>query len=1370
MSWKYKKQEKEEPAFEYDMNPYDSFMRKHLQHYGYYTGRNEGYRIEEWERTNGYNYGPNKDDSDMESDDSNDEDDDDDDSSKDEKQRTTQISYAPQGGRMVPKLREPRQLYAVCGGEEAYHALTRWPAEIQVLPEPIEFLKNPISLGQEPMYKPTGKETTPMIRGENGGGRLVYFYEPSAGSFFLRSRVGGHRNGCADNVAVQLQNQEDKTLIFEARFESGNLLKAVQISDFEYELTLRNDLYTSKHTQWFYFRVANTRANCKYRFTITNLMKPDSLYNNGMRPVLYSERLAAEKQIGWKRCGSDIKYYKNNIKTDTGKGERSFYSLTWTVQLPYNKDKVYFAHCYPYTYTDLQHYLRDVANDPVKTKICKQRVLCRTLAGNMVYVLTITSPSPSNKDQKHKKGVVITARVHPGETNASWMMKGFLDCLLGNTADAKLLRDTFVFKIVPMLNPDGVIVGNYRCSLSGRDLNRNYKTALKDSFPSVWHTKAMVRKLLEERHVVTYCDLHGHSRKQNVFIYGCENRANPMKKLRERILPVMLNRNASDKFCYESCKFKVQKSKEGTGRVVMWNMGIMNSYTMEATFCGSTMGKKKGYHFHSSDLEMMGYHFLDTLLDYCDPDASKITAIYNELEDRLRHEILARLEKTKAGETTDLSSINLEEIDLMDADFSSDLESSTGGSDSSVSDGLPVHLQYLADKFPKKKKLRSKKDRDKQRKKLSAAPGGEEMGDKKPSSAQPQSSTKQRVQKSVSSAGRMKPKGGATGVGMPMFVQQRMEKREAEKQSDYLESLTSAFLRSGLLLSDPQKAVPHFRYSNTFQANGVRSTPAFPVDVGTLCPNHAKTFAAKYMANHLRNAIVFNEKLQEISGLPVSVNWQCFPAPGGGQRGRNVTLSSIDKLNKEVLVSKLVELTREDEPTPDLPRYRYSGRNLADSVPMTPPMPSSQLPRHLVEGPDTTSNYPRPEVPASETDLQDPIIDKDKQVRQHPLPFDQTLERDRPHDYVKRADVNINNNNLNSLDKNETASANNNDNVGPQVRTLKGGQRANSATSSARSKSPKGSKSVESLGALVETERGPTLGTTLHTQRKVNFEPDIHDNIPQLRQKHETFLPRSSSTNSMHSMASKRTHNWPQIDNYENTNKTQSAKTSRSNKPQLFAQDNLVYAPNNSVFAQSNPQHMYVGKNSQVYAQQNSQMFAQQNPLVYSPNRQGMKMRHSVPAGSSAQQKAPQVRILDRMVQQVGEEVDTLTAELNQQVERERMRSTQNAPNRPAQPFQRQTLEKYANNNLPIEIYGNKVINQGQYEVEENTLSPPILAEVSDMQQASRPFSNTRKESAKPPARISLVMNNGHKAKTKVSHRPPARPVLMRSANGKRQH
>jgi len=39
------------------------------------------------------------------------------------------------------------------------------------------------------------------------------------------------------------------------------------------------------------------------------------------------------------------------------------------------------------------------------------------------------------------------------------------------------LRDTFVFKFVPMLNPDGVIVGNYRANISGLDLNRVWITA-----------------------------------------------------------------------------------------------------------------------------------------------------------------------------------------------------------------------------------------------------------------------------------------------------------------------------------------------------------------------------------------------------------------------------------------------------------------------------------------------------------------------------------------------------------------------------------------------------------------------------------------------------------------------------------------------------------------------------------------------------------------------------------------------------------------------------------------------------------------------------------------------------------------------------
>jgi murein tripeptide amidase MpaA len=55
--------------------------------------------------------------------------------------------------------------------------------------------------------------------------------------------------------------------------------------------------------------------------------------------------------------------------------------------------------------------------------------------------------------------IFLTARVHPGESNSSWVMQGTLEKLLSNSPAAVSLRSNFVFKIVPMLNMEGVING-----------------------------------------------------------------------------------------------------------------------------------------------------------------------------------------------------------------------------------------------------------------------------------------------------------------------------------------------------------------------------------------------------------------------------------------------------------------------------------------------------------------------------------------------------------------------------------------------------------------------------------------------------------------------------------------------------------------------------------------------------------------------------------------------------------------------------------------------------------------------------------------------------------------------------------------------
>jgi len=74
---------------------------------------------------------------------------------------------------------------------------------------------------------------------------------------------------------------------------------------------------------------------------------------------------------------------------------------------------------------------------------------------------------------KYKKYIIVNSRVHPGEANASFMMEGFLKMITSaNNLQAEELRKRYIFKIIPICNPDGVIIGNYRTHLAGNDLNR----------------------------------------------------------------------------------------------------------------------------------------------------------------------------------------------------------------------------------------------------------------------------------------------------------------------------------------------------------------------------------------------------------------------------------------------------------------------------------------------------------------------------------------------------------------------------------------------------------------------------------------------------------------------------------------------------------------------------------------------------------------------------------------------------------------------------------------------------------------------------------------------------------------------------------
>jgi len=248
-----------------------------------------------------------------------------------------------------------------------------------------------------------------------------------------------------------LSDRNDETLIFDSRFECGNLGRAFKIRENEYDLELSTDIKTRGHTQWFYFSVRNMRQGKTYVMNITNFCKRDSLYNTGLRPLMYSETRARQEGRSWSRCAKNISYFSNPksngggvrsegttggggggggelvaaLCADNGQGEdnkhermpearkrdESRFTLSFEVDFPHDGDTVYLAHCFPYSYRDLQEHLDSLEADACRRKFIRRRVLTKTIANNDLDVITITSGSGTAEEQLKRPIVVMSARV-----------------------------------------------------------------------------------------------------------------------------------------------------------------------------------------------------------------------------------------------------------------------------------------------------------------------------------------------------------------------------------------------------------------------------------------------------------------------------------------------------------------------------------------------------------------------------------------------------------------------------------------------------------------------------------------------------------------------------------------------------------------------------------------------------------------------------------------------------------------------------------------------------------------------------------------------------------------------------------------------
>lgn len=313
------------------------------------------------------------------------------------------------------------------------------------------------------------------------------------------------------------------SIVFSSRFDSGNLGRVERVErsepsasalppqpDYEFNVWTRPDCASTEfengNRSWFYFSVRGMLPGKLLKINMMNMNKQSKLYSQGMTPFVRSLPVRAR----WERVRDRPAFQMSD----------SQFILSFVHRLLEVRGVItYFSFCYPFSYTECQdmmlqldHRLLSATHSPLESIYYHRELLCYSLDGHRVDLITVSSchglleereprlerlfpdlGTPRPHCFSSKRVFFLSSRVHPGETPSSFVFNGFLNFILSpDDPRAQTLRRMFVFKLIPMLNPDGVVRGHYRTDSRGVNLNRQYVNPSPDLHPSIYGAKSLL--------------------------------------------------------------------------------------------------------------------------------------------------------------------------------------------------------------------------------------------------------------------------------------------------------------------------------------------------------------------------------------------------------------------------------------------------------------------------------------------------------------------------------------------------------------------------------------------------------------------------------------------------------------------------------------------------------------------------------------------------------------------------------------------------------------------------------------------------------------------------------------------------------------
>ena len=460
-----------------------------------------------------------------------------------------------------------------------------------------------------------------------------------------------------ENIAQKTFNFKDIT--FTSEFKSGNMKQFTQVKENHFSILIASDCEgkyilnkISIFKIWFYFGVMSEKER-NVKISIDNLNNFYKIFKNGYKifynildenetTISYQNQYKENEEINWKRLDKD---YELNLDV-----ESNLLSIKFNFDLP-KKRYVLFSFCFPWSYDKNESFLKYIKEKTKNKNIYyHDEILTLSKEKRNIHLLTITSKKNiiNNKKEPNLNGlfpdknrsnlimhdkhiIFITARVHPGETPGTLTFNGILKLLVDNDNQmSKILLDNFIFKLIPIINVDGVSNGHFRLNMEGYNLNRCYLGPSPKITPENYAITKLFYFYSSNFKVRYYFDLHADMNTRGVYTFG-----NALKIFEEHVENVLfsfifkINCTHVD---FSHCIF-TQKSmgskakndlagKEATSRVQFYQKtGLIHTYTVESTYYKGEFNKENMENENSEiylikDFEKTGIDLLKSILDY----------------------------------------------------------------------------------------------------------------------------------------------------------------------------------------------------------------------------------------------------------------------------------------------------------------------------------------------------------------------------------------------------------------------------------------------------------------------------------------------------------------------------------------------------------------------------------------------------------------------------------------------------------------------------------------------------------------------------------------------------------------------------------